>query len=362
MRIGVIYLGRRGSGGLLALEVARNFPADVEGFLVASAQAGLRPQIERSGVPHLLADVVRSDLQALWSLADTRRARKLAGEIGARRPDALFFPMLHPWNWIIQDELRQIPSLVMVHDPLPHPGLRDRFFSFLQGLSIRRAARCAVLSRVFVQELGRFDIPPERVDVIPHGILEVAAGPAPSPAPDPWRLLFFGRIEPYKGLEVLLPAFRRVLRRFPQARLWVVGEGRLRPYRSLMDGLPNLHVVNRWVDDAEAAAAFAESGLVVLPYTSATQSGVIAQAAAFDLPVIATHTGGLPEQLAGGEAGVLVRPGSVDELAAAIEELLANPERARELGRRLGCLFREERSWAKIASLVSQSCRLAMNA
>ncbi len=104
---------------------------------------------------------------------------------------------------------------------------------------------------------------------------------------------------------------------------------------------------------------FGEAALVVLPYVSATQSGVIPIAAAFGRAVIATNVGGLAEQVDGGRLGVLIPPADSAALAHAVVQLLQDPERASELGGRLRAYYNTERSWERAAQMVGHACQLA---
>jgi len=126
-----------------------------------------------------------------------------------------------------------------------------------------------------------------KVAVIPHGAFTHLAGlePAPLPLPDPGArpvVLFFGLIRPYKGLDVLLDAWRGI----DDAELWVVGNARMDvgPLRAAAP--PNVRWLERFVSDAEAAALFRRADVAVLPYRQIDQSGVLFTALAFGTPLI----------------------------------------------------------------------------
>lgn len=135
-------------------------------------------------------------------------------------------------------------------------------------------------------------------------------------------LLFFGLIRRYKGLPTLLEAMPLVLRKL-DCTLLIVGEfydGKER-YLNLIDRLglaPNVRVIDRFVPDGEVSLYFSAADLVVLPYESATQSGIIPVAYAFERPVLATRVGGLPEVVRDGETGLLVEPHNPPALAEAV--------------------------------------------
>lgn len=360
MKIAVIYLGRRGAGGRISLEISRNLPESVERFVVISAQAELLEEWRTTGLNLVVTPTFDSGWQMARSQLDRRAVRALAEEIRRRSPDVLFFTMAHPWNHLLQGMLDKIPSVVMVHDPVPHPGLREWVTHTFESQSIQRAGRCVVLSRAFLPVLAERGVPREQVDVAPHGALAYnRAGKLRSGLEPVRRLLFFGRILPYKGLEVLLEAYRRVVERTPDASLTIAGEGDMQPYMSLADDLPNLTIENRWIAEEEIPSFFEAADLVVVPYTSASQSGVIGIAASFGLPVAATGVGGIPEQIIEAQTGRLARPGSVDDLAQIVEELMADPQEAWRLGSNLAQEYAEKRSWPEIASKVAESCQRA---
>lgn len=136
-------------------------------------------------------------------------------------------------------------------------------------------------------------------------------------------LLFFGLVRAYKGLSNLLRAFAMVSKRFP-ATLWVVGEfyDDRAPYDELIASLgigDRVRIVDRYIPDEEVATYFCAADLVVLPYKSATQSGIVQTAFAFGRPVVVTAVGGLPDVVRDGVTGYVVPPEDSPALAAAVE-------------------------------------------
>ncbi|HIZ87357.1 MAG TPA: glycosyltransferase [Candidatus Coprenecus pullistercoris] len=116
-------------------------------------------------------------------------------------------------------------------------------------------------------------------------------------------LLFFGLIREYKGLDILLEAFAMLDDSY---QLIIAGEpyGSFERYRRLIDTNPNrsrIHLFDRFISDSEVADFFCASDLCVLPYRSATQSGISSIAYHFELPMITTAVGGLREMI--GERG-----------------------------------------------------------
>src|SRR5215831_17986665 len=133
---------------------------------------------------------------------------------------------------------------------------------------------------------GELGVARERVHVIPHGVLEhLAERPPSAPAfrTDGQVVLFFGLLRPYKGIDVLLEAWREGI---GGAELWIVGPPRMDIASLRAAAPPSVRFVPRFVDDAELPAYFGRADLVVLPYREIEQSGVLFTALAFGKPLL----------------------------------------------------------------------------
>ncbi|MFH1502981.1 MAG: glycosyltransferase [Candidatus Eisenbacteria bacterium] len=146
-------------------------------------------------------------------------------------------------------------------------------------------------------------------------------------------LLFFGYVRKYKGLAHLLRALPRILERL-DVDLLVVGE--FYDDRAAYDGIieelgiaDHVTVVAEHVPDEDVGRYFSASDVAVLPYVSATQSGITQVAYAFGLPVISTSVGGLPEVVLDGETGYIVEPEDDAALADAVIRFFEGGERDR---------------------------------
>lgn len=123
------------------------------------------------------------------------------------------------------------------------------------------------------------------------------------------NLLFFGLIREYKGLDILLDAFGKLDSGY---QLIVAGEpyGSFEKYRNIIDRSPakdRIRLFTRYIKDSEVKVFFSASDLAVLPYRSATQSGISAIAYHFEVPLVVTDVGGLRQSI--GDCGTgLVAP------------------------------------------------------
>jgi len=224
---------------------------------------------------------------------------------------------------------RNRPIVLTAHDVLPReprPGqlaAQRRLYRRVDAIVVHSEHGRARLS-------GELGIGRERVHVIPHGAFaHLAATPAEAPLPSELRavtpdvpvVLHFGLLRPYKGLDVLLEAWRGI----EGAELWVVGRPRMDVARLQNSAPPGVRFVTRFVSDAETAAVFRRAALAVLPYREIDQSGVLFTALGFGTPLVLSDVGGFPEVAATG-AAELVAPGDPQALRATIERLLGDPE------------------------------------
>jgi glycosyltransferase involved in cell wall biosynthesis len=217
-----------------------------------------------------------------------------------------------------------------VHDPLPHPGDRGgrKTPQAVANLAYRRADRViAHAQHVRRMMVERWGLPPDGIDVVPlaFGWRPLSAADLARQRP---RLLFFGRIWPYKGLEHLIAAEPFVSARVPDLEVVIAGGGEdFRRYRRLMAHPERFRVEYGYIPVERREQLFDEAAALVLPYVEATQSGVVPLAYRHGKPVIATTVGGLPEVVHDGRTGRLVPPGDALALAAAIVDVLGDGQR-----------------------------------
>jgi glycosyltransferase involved in cell wall biosynthesis len=194
-----------------------------------------------------------------------------------------------------------------------------------------------------------------RVRVIPHGAFDYLTR-LPAEAPLPAELegaegpvvLFFGLLRPYKGIDTLLRAFRRL----EGAELWVVGNPRMdvEPLRRLAAEAPGrVRFLTRFVEDAEIPAIFRRADVVVLPYRDAEHSGVLYTGLAFGKPMVLSAVGGFPELGEEGAARV-VSPEDPDALAAALSELVGDQAARDELAAAARNAAAGRYSWDAVAA------------
>lgn len=326
MRVLVWQWGRRGGGPRYGVELAEslNALAGETVVLSLSRQAELlrAPAPPACELPVATYDGVASFLFRCM-LAPFQMA-ELAKRLRAFRLDVAICAMPGPLDLLMATALRRagVPFLVVVHDADLHPGDGWPLQMQLQRSLTRRAIGLIALStHVRDRLLADGRIPADRLILSSHPPRSFGPPPPPAMAHDgPVRLLAFGRLLPYKGLDLLAEALRLLGPR-TDFTLRVVGQGPESTELAALRALPGVSVENRWVPEGEIADLLAWSDAMVLSHREASQSGGAAAAIAARRWVIATRVGGLAEQLAGEPLARLCEPNPAS-LAAAIGTLL----------------------------------------
>jgi D-inositol-3-phosphate glycosyltransferase len=148
-------------------------------------------------------------------------------------------------------------------------------------------------------------------------------------------ILFFGYIRKYKGLDILLRAMPTILKRLPQLRLIIAGEfyGNEAENRALIEEMKipenNLVLATDYIPNEEVAKYFSAANVAVLPYRSATQSGIVQIAFNFDAPVIATDVGGLSEVVIDNISGLITREATPEAIAEKVIQFFEQNKEAK---------------------------------
>ena len=284
-----------------------------------------------------------------------RAAEHVPGMVRHRRSGA---DVVH-YQWLT---LEALDSLLLARDaPLvftSHNVLRRGEGALRERAARMLLARCdAVIAHT--EDGGRalterFGADPERVRVIPHGAFDYltrqereAPLPAQLGAVQGPVILWFGVLRPYKGVDVLMEAFRGI----QGAELWVVG----RPWMSIeplkeaaREAGGTVRFVDRFVTDPEIPAYFRRADVVVLPYRRIDQSGVLYTALAFGKAIVLSDVGGFSEVGRVHGAAELVPPEDPEALRAALQRLVDDPAARSALEERASAAAAGHYSWDEI--------------
>jgi glycosyltransferase involved in cell wall biosynthesis len=280
------------------------------------------------------------------------------------RPDVVIFQwwtgaVLHSYRMLAAQASRLGASVIIEFHEVQDTG--EAGLPFAAGYVrrsfpklLRRASGAIAHSSFDVELLHRSypDLALVPTVIAPHGPYDQhsPAIPVQRAASDVTRLLFFGTIRPYKGLEDLLTAFDRlVASETRELELHIVGEtweGWTLPLRMAEQSScrSRIQVINRYVSDDEVSQAFAGADLVVLPYHRSSSSGPLHIAMAAGLPVVVSEVGGLVEASEGYQGRVLVPPADPAALCDGIRQGLSL------VGRR----YADVRSWDDTRQAVAK--------
>jgi len=268
------------------------------------------------------------------------------------------------------------PVVVTLHDVVAHPGdekHRSWKMEFLINKVLLPRARKHNFQfivhgdRLRADFVEHWDAPADAVHTVPHGILASFAQPGESlegvgVGDPPGPALFFGRMQPYKGLEVFVQALPKVLAAVPDARIVIAGRGRsLDSVREELMKYPQVELRDQYIQSEEVAELYRQASVNLAPYIEASQSGVIAAGYAFGVPSIATRVGALPEVVIDGENGLLVEPGDADGFAEALIRYLGDPKLRLKLQEGVRAWANGPLAWSSVAEksleVYAQACR-----
>jgi glycosyltransferase involved in cell wall biosynthesis len=302
----------------------------------------------------------RRTLDSINPLSWSRTAR----EIRTMGPDLLlmsyWMPFFAPSMGSVARRLKSSTTVVSIlHNVVPHePKFFDRpliryFLRQNHGLVVMNSASEADLLSIAGPAVRYLKVPHPVYVHFGDSMDKSAARERLGIPADKRVVLFFGLIRPYKGVDLLIRAMDRLDERYA---LVIAGEayGGSGAYRSLIAQsrlAGNILFHDAYIPDDRVAEYFSAADVCVLPYKSATQSGITSVAYHFDLPVIATDVGGLGEDVGGRDTGVVVGSPDPEALAAGIRKFFDEGMRA-ECVRNIARV-KDEESWSRFAEKLT---------
>lgn len=319
LHLGILYIGRRGGICHYTYELVRVISQRVNVTCYLSANNTLLDAWHELPCQIKTFDTYNGFLSLIWSMVSRKGALKVAQQINTDVPDILLDTGSSPWQGIIKKEIHCKTLLAdVIHDVQFHPDRWSKLLNIYNFLYPAKAEVFIGISEYSYKELSiRF--PTARRIKSRHGIIHTSSQiDLDAIAKNRNRFLFFGRIEKYKGIEVLIDAFRIAKQLNSKISLSIVGDGPIDTKLKKQIKELDINLVNRWVSDDELTEIIIKHGVMIMPYLSATQSGVAGVAIGNGLPSIATSVGALPEQIVEGKNGLIIPPGDANALAEAM--------------------------------------------
>ncbi len=320
------------------------------------------------------SDVVgRLDLHRM-----ARRVLKLTEGIGnltglslrftVRAPDVIhvqFLPLLRsrfPIDlWFLRFcQARGSRLVLTVHDLLPH-DTGEAHRATYAALYAEMDALICHSAHIRTRLQDEFGVPEAKISVIPHGPffydLPVTGGNIAASSPGVPRaptVLWQGIVFPYKGVDLLLSAWRRVEDACESVRLVVLGTGDPALLASLQQQAHDLHLRRvtfdfRFCSAEELVAAYRAATVVVYPYRAITTSGAIATGLALGKGIVASDLPVFRELLTDGETALLVNPADPAQLADALLRVTQDPNLRAQLTRNVEAMHFGDQVWEQIA-------------
>ncbi len=335
----VICTVPRGLDGMGGIERQLGYLADAMAQWRAQGRPDVGPEIEMAFVatrgPH---SILLSPFYLLGSMARLAAARLRRGPVLVHVSLASYGST---WRKLLLTgfcRLLGLPTILHLHG-----AIFDRFFAsrsrpvrgLIRGM-FRAAGHVLVLGapwRDFV--VGQVGVPAERVTMLPNAVPD--PGPRPGrPADAPCRILFLGRLGARKGVPELIAALAELQAGRPGAHWHAVlaGDGDAAGYRrdAAAAGLAGRIDFPGWQDGPAAAALLAAADIFVLPSHAENLPVSVLEAASYGLPIVTTPVGAVPDHFSDGANALIVPPGEVAALAAALTRLVDDPALRRRLG------------------------------
>jgi starch synthase len=265
-------------------------------------------------------------------IAVIKNTAKIISVIAKFKPNVIHFQegirdeiiFMLPFFW-------SVPKVLTVHDPSPHSGTDAKRLLFsrhrLYRYFLRRSVDIVITHGDLMSTLLEKECPwlEGRVKQVPHGPLGAGCPLEIDSKSDSLRLLFFGRINEYKGLRYFVEAVIRLREEGLPVTGVVAGRGNdLERHRSRMESTGYFEILDWYIPCVDISKLFLNARAVILPYTEGTQSGVAAMALFFCRPVVASAVGSIPELVRHNENGLLVPPTEVEALVQAIRSVITD--------------------------------------
>lgn len=242
----------------------------------------------------------------------------LITKIRREKFDVIYFESLHVWNLPIMMFSGTACTYQVIHEVIPHEGdSQVKMVDLMNKAVVKLADNIVLRNKKYVGDLiNQYNVEPKKV----HYLELWRRFPAFTEPRFSKRVLFFGRINPYKGADNLL----EIARLCPEIQFDVVGrvDPQMQEIVKQLKMLPNVLVKSGYVSDEDMKEAFINADWVIVPYNSASQSGVIIDAYKYSRPVIAFDVGAIAEQVDDGKSGYLVEAGDNDKFAEKVRDTI----------------------------------------
>lgn len=249
---------------------------------------------------------------------DAISLHRIIKKVREEKFDVIFFETLHVWNLpILIAAGKHTTTYQMIHDVIPHGGDSGAKMVDLMNKTVCKLADNIIICNTRFKDVlcERYGISENRVfctllwERFPEYNFKKRTG----------RVLFFGRLNPYKGVDNL----QKIITLCPEFQFDVIGkvDSQVQDIIDVIGKEPNVKLNNEYVPEEAIEGIFGNADWILLPYNSATQSGIVLDAYKFSKPVIAFNVGAIAEQVKDGVSGYLIEPGNNIAFAQKMKEV-----------------------------------------
>jgi glycosyltransferase involved in cell wall biosynthesis len=336
-----------------------NLAADPTNQLFTTDESVYRNTFRWSSTPRF-----RRAKLAAKAVEHVRNMRRLTARLKKFRPSAIHF------QWLVipavdvhfVKQLRKLaPVFLTVHDAEAFHAPTSKLQRFGWAGALSHFDGLVAHTQYTRERLEGLNVPAANISEVPHGVLchvpttSVGEPPRDFASPNEFRLLFFGSIKHYKGLDILFDALSLLPEAIrSQIRVKVAGkpEQPERDVRRLAADYGIEAMIDwqlRFFRDDEVDGLFRASDAVVFPYRRIDASGALMTALPYRKVIIASELGQFDELLKDRTSAMLVRPADPDQLATAIQEVVRQPELRSRLAAGVGEVVQSIPNWDTIA-------------
>lgn len=303
------------------------------------------PKQQNLSIPELLNDSVKKVPINTFRIRDPRNMLsyyKVAKTLN--HFDIVHVQSGNVWLSLFRRLFKRIPIVFTIHDPHQHVGTNKSNYIY-QDISQKLMSLQSSVSIVHGRKLkkmtaSKYGVDPMRIEIVPHGELSFykklrKANNPFSNNPSCKRVLFFGEARKNKGIKYLIDAEPIISKHYNDYKICIAGSCKDLDVLNCLEKVrnnQNFEIIDRYVPIDQVADLVESSYLVVLPYISATQSGVLSLAFGFGKTVVSTDTGSIGEIIEHEKTGLIVPPCNEKALADAILKLLKDEDKCKLYG------------------------------
>jgi len=299
--------------------------------------------------------IVNRTNKKTYSLSNLKLQKKIIRTINDINPDIIHCSSYLGFNYLCFLITNKRKVVITVHDPNPHTGENSLRKSIIRFVNYMYIKNIIILNNnqkeEFINSTKQFNF--KTIFVSSISIYEYLRDFDYSETREndtkKFRILFFGRISPYKGIDLLLKAFTIIEKKNENIELVCAGSGQYWFDISRYLKNPRIIFLNHYITNIKLVELIKSSNIIVCPYIDGTQSGVIMSSFALNKPVLATNVGGFSEMIDDGITGFLIPPNNLEAIIEKLIEIIKYPNLLLNMNHNIENKYNNgERSWSNI--------------